>query len=280
MRYRWVLLLTGLSIAGSCAEPERPERAQLIEVKPADPSPEAAGRMRDRFQAALETAPLYSSEIRTSLIDNPFEHRASYRSGSAGFANLPKQFRCPHSAAIIRSLASEGWEIVKCNVGGVTFFRRHLEAEDQTRRCLHVAGTRKKDLGDEFETLDVSFPTFRSDEINEPPNVARIMRTTSHYLSGRSTASANVEPFFPLGEFNDATFYERDWGRFIRYYGLDNERQRLVQFDLHNENDCKRNPAGWAVTSTYTIHLDSPQSSIQAMDEALSAIVSLLSDDN
>lgn len=269
------------SLVSSCAERQEQQKEPLIETVPTQPSQDERNKAHIRFENALENAPLYSSEIRSSLIDNPFTHRASYRSGSARFANLPKQFRCPHDETIIEELTLDGWQIVECDVDEITFYRRHAEAHDVNRRCFGgVAGEKKKDIGDEFETLGVSFTTFRPRRQSDLPDMKTFMLRASNFLPGNQVESKKLEPFFPLGAFDKAAFYERRWSRFVRFYGLDESRRRLVQFDLRSDADCKRNPIGWVKTPHHSIRLDSPHSSVRAMDEALSDILALLDREN
>ena len=260
-----------------CAEPSRETDAPIARSTAGQTKLAAQLEMIDRFETALETAPIYSSEIRSSLIDSPFSHRASYRGGSADFLDLPKEFGCPHDARIIDTLISQQWQIVKCEYSSATFFRRHSEAHDERRRCFDgIAGARKKDLGDEYETLIVSFQTFYPEDAEERSDMKTFMYRRSNYLWGQPTQSADLEPFFPLGEFEKAEFYAKDWIKFISFYVLDEKRDRLVQFDLRPADKCKRNPMGWARSRDHSVELDSPQPSVRAMDEALSAIISLL----
>ena len=276
-----LLIVLWASLVGSCAEQQGQQKNPLVATVPTRPSEEDRKEAHNRFEKALESAPLYSSEIRSSLIDNPFSHRASYRSGSAVFADLPKQFRCPHDAKIIKNLTIDGWQLVECDTGGITFYRRHAEADDVSRRCFDgVAGEKKKDIGDEFEILSVRFKTFLPRSQSDAPDMETLMERVSNFLPGDRAESKKLAPFFPLGAFEKAVFYEKDWSRFVRFYGLDESRRRLVQFDLRPDADCKRNPIGWARTPDHSIKLDSPHSSVGLLDEALSDILALLDREN
>lgn len=278
---RSFIIVLWLPLASSCAESDGKEKIPAIETAPSIKSESARREAYSRFESALETAPYYGSETRSALIDNPFKYRASYRSGSAEFANLPKQFRCPHDKTIIENLTLQAWDIVKCDVKSVTFYRRHSEADDVGRRCFDgVAGAKKKDIGDEFETLIVGFENFTPKIQSDKISMKAFMQRVSLDLPGDRIERERLEPFRPLGAFKDADFFVNDWGRFVRYYGMDEERRRLVQFDLRANKDCKRNPMGWALTQRHTITLDSPQPSIQAMDETLSDILALLDGEN
>ncbi len=169
-----------------------------------------------------------------------------------------------------------------CDIGGVTFFRRHAEANDEARRCFERVGVKKKDIGDEFETLTVSFPTFAptAARIDNDTSMSRLMHVVSLYLWGQPVERDVLQLLRPFGKFGSAAFFHDSWINFDRYYAVDEPRKRLVQFDIRKSPDCKRNPIGWAKIDKHLISLDSPQSSIEDMDKALTDVIALFNNNH
>lgn len=271
------LAITALTSCSSEARENSNANIQVVPPSEIAAEQDATALRQQRFQKALELSAIYSSEIRSELINNPESHRASYREGSGAFRNLPHQFRCPHDATTIERISAVGWQIVKCEIDKVTFFRRHAEAQDEVRRCFAGAGRKMKDIGDEFETLTIWFPTFApaAEQKGEDKIMKGLLDGVSLYLSGEEVKGDVSKSLKPLGKFRDAPIFHKSWGHFDRYYALDEHRKRLVQFDVQQGPDCKRNPIGWVNKGHIHFSLDSPQTSIAAMDEVLSGLVSL-----
>lgn len=146
-----MLVAAALALVSACVE-EKTSADPILIAKEKAPDTRA---YHEEIQRQLEASPSFRSPIRSALIANPGRYQVSTWPTVTTFHDLPAEFRCPVSEAVINSAGKFGWELVRCDMAQPIFFRRVREDDNCPRpRLLHYFEVMQVSLKSERSTLE------------------------------------------------------------------------------------------------------------------------------
>ena len=245
------------------------EAGDTIRVGTNDVNPEYL-KLMDEYEEQLSSAPVYQSEIRRRLIEEPF--KGSYLNELTNYSSLTDshQFRCPHPAKVIGALGAQGWQLVRCNHKSAVFMREHGLAD--LKPCGH--GLR----------IPHVFEVFYWRPIEAADNEKGHSRTESkfrYFAAGHrgnyktlSIDDQKVAPFLSsdASEKERISFIVADFVSRLRFYDI--AKRQIVEFQSqkHRKLKCDEHAVGRRLVANGHFVLRSPAKYYAEMDAKLDTL--------
>lgn len=218
----------------------------------------------------LKSAPIYTSEIRSYLIENVGDY--SWTGIHVhGLEGLKHEFHCIHDPIMIQRAKLDGWQLVKCTQNRAIFFRK---IEDRLSQCEE-----RPKVSELYHTLEF---TVRNDwyPVANPVNLSadEYIEKTRKRLGvefERPTSEEvpinhpQIQKFYPEISENELEYIIPKilWSDRIIFTNPTN-LQSISFWDTTNKR-CERNARGWQYTEQGYFVLDTPSSSFQEMSKQL-----------
>ncbi len=179
------LLLTAAACDATADGGEEPAPEPNQSARPALEDEQKASS-REAYKAALAQAPVYTSPIRTALIENGRRFNKGADVITHNYRRLDKEFRCVHDPEILESVSSAGWELVSCSRHRAVFLRPRNEPIFLPRQC-----SQQNFVTYEYDQVTISF----ADALRELTNVdpTSLFPTGTLGLSGLSDPAPTIK---------------------------------------------------------------------------------------
>ncbi len=218
----------------------------------------------------LKSAPIYTSEIRSYLIENTNSH-GRFRLRIDNFIGLEHEFHCIHDPIMIQRAELDGWQLVKCTQNRAIFFRK---IEDRFPQCEERPKVSELYHTLEFTVRNAWYP------VANPVNLSadEYIEKTRKRLGIDFERPTRFE--VPFDHPQVKKFYAEmsedkleyiiptiQWSDEIVLRDL-TKLQSVFFRDTTNKR-CERNAKGWQYTGQGYFVLDTPSSSFQEMSKQL-----------
>lgn len=218
----------------------------------------------------LKSAPIYTSEIRSYLINNTNSY-GRFRYPIDNFIDLKHEFHCVHDPIMIQRAELDGWQIVKCTKNEAIFFRKN---ENRLPQCETPPKVSELYHTLRFQIRNAWFPVANPVKLSADEYIQKARKVLGADFERPTRGEV------PFDHPKIKKFYaemSEDKLEYIlpkvlwtdRIVFLDSANLKSMRFWDTTNRRCERNAIGRQYTKQGFFELDTPSSSYQDMSKQL-----------